>query len=56
MVSGRGMDVITVIIIAILAVVVIFLIWDRVRGQQRMKEQIDALARLVGYIDCLKNQ
>ena len=48
MASGKGMDVTTIIIIAILAVVVIFLIWDRVRGQQRMKEQIDALARLVG--------
>jgi len=42
------MDVLSVVIIGILAVVVIFLIWDRVRGQQRIKEQIDTLARVVG--------
>ena len=42
------MDVLTVVIIGILAVLVIFLIVDRVRGQQRIKEQVDTLARVVG--------
>ena len=37
---GRRME---IIIIAILAVLVIVLIWDRFRGQRRLKEQIDAL-------------
>jgi len=42
------MDVISVVVIVVLAVLVIFLIWDRFRGQQRLKEQIDALSRVVG--------
>ncbi len=42
------MDAVSIVITVILAVLVIFLIWDRFRGQQRLREQIDALSRVVG--------
>ena len=37
-----------IIIIVVLAVLVIVLVVDRVRGQQKLKEQIDSLSRVVG--------
>jgi DNA recombination protein RmuC len=37
-----------IVIIVLLLVIIAFLIWDRLRGQQRLKEQDDALSRMVG--------
>jgi len=37
-----------IIIIALLVVLLLFLLWDRLRGRQRLKEQGDALSRIVG--------
>ena len=37
-----------VIIIIVLAVLVIFLVGDRLRGRDRLREQADALSRVVG--------
>jgi DNA recombination protein RmuC len=38
----------TIILVVVIVVLVVFLIVDRVRGRQRLKEQADALSRVVG--------
>ncbi len=37
-----------IIIIALLVVLLLFLLWDRLHGRQRLKEQGDALSKIVG--------
>ena len=37
-----------IVIIILLVILLIFLLWDRLRGRQRLKEQGDALSKIVG--------
>ena len=37
-----------IVIIILLAVLVVFFLWDRLRASQRWKEQSDALSKTVG--------
>jgi len=37
-----------IVIIVLLVILLIFLLWDRLRGRQRLKEQGDALSKIVG--------
>jgi DNA recombination protein RmuC len=41
-------EIIGIVIIALLVVLLLFLLWDRLHGRQRLKEQGDALSKIVG--------
>ena len=42
------MEIVEIVIIVLLAVVIIFFLWDRLRGRQRWREQSEALSKSVG--------